>query len=136
TIETGKWAKQASGSVVIRLGETVLLVTANGAKSTRPGMDFLPLTCEYQEKGYAAGRIPGNYFRRESRPSEAEILVCRLMDRPCRPLFPKSWRFDTQLIANVISFDQENAPDVLAMIGASAALHISDLVWGGPICGI
>lgn len=136
TIETGKWAKQASGSVVVRLGETMLLVTANGAKSTRPGMDFLPLTCEYQEKGYAAGRIPGNYFRRESRPSEAEILVCRLMDRPCRPLFPKSWRFDTQLIANVISFDQENAPDVLAMIGASAALHISDLVWAGPICGI
>lgn len=136
TIETGKWAKQASGSVVVRMGETMLLVTANGSKGTRPGMDFMPLTCEYQEKGYAAGRIPGNYFRRESRPSEAEILVCRLMDRPCRPLFPKSWRYDTQIIANVISFDQENAPDVLAMIGASAAIHISDLVWAGPICGI
>jgi polyribonucleotide nucleotidyltransferase len=136
TIETGKWAKQAGGSVVIRMGESMLLVTANGSKGPRPGMDFLPLTCEYQEKGYAAGQIPGNYFRREARPSEAEILVCRLMDRPCRPLFPKSWRIDTQLIANVISFDKENATDVLAMIGASCAIHISDLVWAGPICGI
>ncbi len=136
TIETGKWAKQAGGSIVIRMGESMLLVTANGSKSPRAGMDFLPLTCEYQEKGYAAGQIPGNYFRREARPSEAEILVCRLMDRPCRPLFPKSWRIDTQLIANVISFDNENATDVLAVIGASAAIHISDLVWDGPIAAI
>lgn len=136
TIETGKWAKQASGSVVIRMGETMLLVTANGSKSPRLGMDFLPLTCEYQEKGYAAGQIPGNYFRREARPSEAEVLVCRLIDRPCRPLFPKTWRIDTQIIANVISFDKEHASDVLAMVGASCALHISDLVWGGPIVGI
>ncbi len=136
TIETGKWAKQAGGSVVIRMGESMLLVTANGSKGPRQGMDFLPLTCEYQEKGYAAGQIPGNYFRREARPSEAEILVCRLMDRPCRPLFPKSWRIDTQIIANVVSFDKENATDVLAIIGASCAVHISDLVWGGPICGI
>ncbi|MCP4444206.1 MAG: polyribonucleotide nucleotidyltransferase [Myxococcales bacterium] len=136
TIETGKWAKQASGSIVIRMGESMLLVTANGSKSVREGMNFMPLTCEYQEKGYAAGQIPGNYFRREGRPSEAEILVCRLMDRPCRPLFPKSWRFDTQLIANVISFDQENATDVLAIIGASCALHISDLVWDGPLAAI
>ncbi len=136
TIETGKWAKQASGSVVIRMGETMLLVTANGSKSPRLGMDFMPLTCEYQEKGYAAGQIPGNYFRREARPSEAEVLVCRLIDRPCRPLFPKTWRIDTQIIANVISFDKENASDVLAMVGASCALHISDLVWAGPIVGI
>ena len=136
TIETGKWAKQASGSVVIRMGESMLLVTANGSKGVREGMNFMPLTCEYQEKGYAAGQIPGNYFRREGRPSEAEILVCRLMDRPCRPLFPKSWRFDTQIIANVISFDQENATDVLAIIGASCALHISDLVWDGPLAAI
>lgn len=136
TIETGKWAKQASGSVVIRMGESMLLVTANGSKNVREGMNFMPLTCEYQEKGYAAGQIPGNYFRREGRPSEAEILVCRLMDRPCRPLFPKSWRFDTQIIANVISFDQENATDVLAIIGASCALHISDLVWDGPLAAI
>lgn len=136
TIETGKWAKQASGAVVIRMGESVLLVTANGSKGPREGMDFLPLTCEYQEKGYAAGKIPGNYFRREARPSEDEILVCRLMDRPSRPLFPKTWRIDSQLIANVISFDQENPTDVLAMIGASCAIHISDLVWAGPMAGV
>ncbi|MBL4637007.1 MAG: polyribonucleotide nucleotidyltransferase [Kofleriaceae bacterium] len=136
TIETGKWAKQASGSVVVRMGDTMLLVTANGSKSPRVGMDFMPLTCEYQEKGYAAGQIPGNYFRREARPSEAEVLVCRLIDRPCRPLFPKGWRIDTQIIANVISFDKEHAGDVLAMVGASCALHISDLVWAGPIAGI
>ncbi len=136
TIETGKWAKQASGSVVVRMGDTMLLVTANGSKSPRVGMDFMPLTCEYQEKGYAAGQIPGNYFRREARPSEAEVLVCRLIDRPCRPLFPKGWRIDTQIIANVISFDKEHAGDVLAMVGASCALHISDLVWAGPIVGI
>lgn len=136
TIETGKWAKQAGGSVNIRMGESMLLVTATGSKGPREGMDFLPLTCEYQEKGYSAGKIPGNYFRREGRPSEAEVLVCRLMDRPCRPLFPKSWRVDTQLIANVISFDDENPTDVLAMTGASCALHISDLVWAGPIAGV
>jgi polyribonucleotide nucleotidyltransferase len=136
SIETGKWAKQAGGAVIVRLGETMVLVTANGSKAPREGMDFLPLTCEYQDKFYAAGRIPGSYFRREGRPSEQEILTCRLMDRPCRPLFPKSWRIDTQIIANTISFDKENAPDVLAITGASAALHVSDLVWAGPIAGI
>jgi polyribonucleotide nucleotidyltransferase len=135
-IETGKLAKQAGGAVVVRLGDTMLLVTATGSKGPREGMDFLPLTCEYQEKYYAAGKIPGSYFRREGRPSEDEILVCRLMDRPCRPLFPSSWRIDTQIIANVISFDKENPTDVLAMTGASAALHISDLVWEGPIAGV
>jgi polyribonucleotide nucleotidyltransferase len=136
SIETGKWAKQASGSVVIRMGDSMVLVTANGSKHIREGMDFMPLTCEYQEKGYAAGRIPGSFFRREGRPGENEVLVCRLMDRPNRPLFPKSWRYDTQLIANVVSFDKQNATDVLAMTGASAALHISDLVYGGPIAGV
>jgi polyribonucleotide nucleotidyltransferase len=136
SIETGKWAKQASGAVVVRLGDTMVLVTAAGSKLPREGMDFLPLTCEYQEKFYAAGRIPGSYFRREGRPAESEILVARLMDRPSRPLFPKGWRIDTQLIANVVSFDKENAPDVLAMTGASAALHLSDLVWDGPFAGI
>ncbi|MBT8493087.1 MAG: polyribonucleotide nucleotidyltransferase, partial [Deltaproteobacteria bacterium] len=136
TIETGWWAKQASAAVQIRIGETMLLVTANGSKNVREGMNFMPLTCEYQEKAYAAGKIPGNFFRREGRPGEHEVLVCRLMDRPCRPLFPKSWRFDTQIIANVISYDKENAPDVLAMTGASTALHLSDLVWDGPIAGI
>jgi polyribonucleotide nucleotidyltransferase len=136
SIETGKWAKQAAGAVVVRLGDTMVLVTAGGSKSPREGMDFLPLTCEYQEKFYAAGRIPGSYFRREGRPAESEILVARLMDRPSRPLFPKAWRIDTQLIANVVSFDRENAADVLAMTGASAALHLSDLVWDGPFAGI
>jgi polyribonucleotide nucleotidyltransferase len=100
TIESGKWAKQASGAVVVRMGETMVLVTANGSKQPREGLDFMPLTCEYQDKYYAAGKIPGSYFRREARPSEQEILVCRLMDRPVRPLFPKGWRIDTQIIAN------------------------------------
>jgi polyribonucleotide nucleotidyltransferase len=136
SIETGKWAKQAAGAVVVRLGDTMVLVTAGGSKLPREGMDFLPLTCEYQEKFYSAGRIPGSYFRREGRPSESEVLTARLMDRPSRPLFPKGWRIDTQLIANVVSFDKENAADVLAMTGASAALHLSDLVWEGPYAGI
>jgi polyribonucleotide nucleotidyltransferase len=136
TIETGKWAKLAAGAAVIRLGDSMVLVTAGGSKEPRAGMDFLPLTCEYQEKFYSAGRIPGSYFRREGRPSEQEILICRMIDRPSRPLFPKNWRIDTQIIANVVSFDKENATDVLAMTAASAALHLSDLVWDGPFAGI
>ena len=123
TIETGKMAKQASGAVVIRMGDTMVLVTANGSKGPREGMDFMPLTCEYQEKFYAAGKVPGSYFRREGRPSEAEVLVCRLIDRPCRPLFPKSWRIDTQIIANVISYDDAAPPDVLAMTGGVGGDH-------------
>ncbi len=136
TIESGKWAKQANGAVVVRVGDTMMLVTATGTKAPREGKDFLPLTCEYQEKFYAAGRVPGSYFRREGRPSEAEVLVCRLMDRPTRPLFPKNWRIDTQIICNVLSYDETNPSDVHAMTGASAALHVSDLVWAGPIAGI
>ncbi|HTM22767.1 MAG TPA: polyribonucleotide nucleotidyltransferase, partial [Kofleriaceae bacterium] len=135
SIETGKWAKQAAGAVVVRQGDTMVLVTATGSSKPRE-TDFMPLTCEYQEKFYASGRIPGSYFRREGRPSEAEILVCRLMDRPVRPLFPDSWRIDTQVIATVVSFDEQNPSDVLAMIGASAAVHLSDLVWAGPIAGV
>jgi polyribonucleotide nucleotidyltransferase len=114
TIETGKWAKQASGSVVIRCGESMVLVTAAGSAQPRD-IDFMPLTCEYQEKFYATGKIPGSFFRREGRTTNAEILICRLMDRPIRPLFPKGWFIDTQIIANVISFDKVNATDVLAM---------------------
>jgi polyribonucleotide nucleotidyltransferase len=136
SIETGKWAKQASGSVVVRCGNSMVLVTATASKSPRLGMDFLPLTCEYQEKTYAAGKIPGSFFRREGRPSTEEILTCRLMDRPIRPMFPKAWRCETQLIANVVSFDQANAADVLAMTGTSAALHISDIPWAGPIAAV
>jgi len=135
TIETGKWAKQAGGAILIRSGETVVMVTATGSALPRD-LDFMPLTCEYQEKFYAAGKIPGSYFRREARLTNEETLVCRLMDRPCRPLFPKGWFIDTQIIANVISFDKTHPPDVLAMTGASAAITVSDLVWDGPLVGI
>ncbi|MFP4475558.1 MAG: polyribonucleotide nucleotidyltransferase [Desulfatibacillaceae bacterium] len=133
-IETGKLAKQANGSVVVTYGETITLVTAVASKETRTGMNFVPLTVEYQEKVYAAGRIPGNYFRREiGRPSEKETLTARLIDRPIRPLLPKTWRNETQVIATILSMDQENDPDVLSMVGASAALTISDIPFAGPI---
>ena len=136
-IQTGKLAKQASGSVVVQYGETIVLVTAVSSHELRPGMDFLPLTVEYQEKIYAAGRIPGNYFRREiGRPSEKETLTARLIDRPIRPLFPKNYSYETQVIATVLSMDQENDPDTLAMIGASAALQISDIPFEGPIASV
>ncbi|MBL9012933.1 MAG: polyribonucleotide nucleotidyltransferase [Myxococcales bacterium] len=135
SIETGKWAKQASGSVIIRCGDSMVLVTAQGSAQPRD-IDFMPLTCEYQEKFYSSGKIPGSFFRREGRTTNDEILVCRLMDRPIRPLFPKGWFIDTQIIANVISFDRENATDVLAMTAASCAVHISDLVWDGPLAGV
>ncbi len=113
----------------------MVLVTAAGSQQPRD-IDFMPLTCEYQEKFYSSGKIPGSFYRREGRSTNAEILVARLMDRPVRPLFPKGWFIDTQIIANVVSFDRENATDVLAMTGASAALHISDLVWEGPLAGV
>lgn len=133
TIQSGKVAKQADGAVVVRYGETTVLVTAVAAHDERQA-DFLPLSVEYQEKIYAAGRIPGNYFRREiGRPSEKETLTARLIDRPIRPLFPKKWRHETQVIATVLSMDKENDPDVLAMVGASAALTISDIHFDGPI---
>ncbi|HEX3761653.1 MAG TPA: polyribonucleotide nucleotidyltransferase [Kofleriaceae bacterium] len=134
-VETGKWAKQAGGSVVIRCGDSMVLVTASGSSLPRD-IDFMPLTCEYRENFYSSGKIPGSFFRREGRTTNEEILICRLMDRPVRPLFPKGWFIDTQVIANVVSFDKENPTDVLAMTGASAALHCSDLVWGGPIAGV
>ncbi len=133
SIETGKIAKQASGSVVVQYGDTIVLVAVVSSHEERMA-DFLPLTVEYQEKIYAAGRIPGNYFRREiGRPSEKETLTARLIDRPIRPLFPKEYRCEIQVIATVLSMDQENDPDVLAMIGASAALEISDIPFAGPI---
>jgi len=133
SIQAGKVAKQASGSVVVRYGDTIVLVTTVSAHAERPS-NFLPLTVEYQEKIYAAGRIPGNYFRREiGRPSEKETLTARLIDRPIRPLFPKQYRCETQVIATVLSMDQENDPDILAMVGASAALTISDIPFAGPI---
>ena len=137
SLQTGKVAKQASGSVVVQYGETIVLVTAVSSNELRAGIDFLPLTVEYQEKIYAAGRIPGNYFRREiGRPSEKETLTARLIDRPIRPLFPKKYGYETQVIATVLSMDQENDPDTLAMIGASAALQISDIPFAGPIASV
>ncbi len=134
-IETGKWAKQASGSVVVRCGDSMVLVTAAGSVHPRD-IDFMPLTCEYRENFYSTGKIPGSFFRREGRTTNDEILICRLMDRPIRPLFPKGWFIDTQIIASVVSFDKVNPTDILAMTGASAALHCSDLVWAGPLAGV
>jgi polyribonucleotide nucleotidyltransferase len=135
TIETGRLAKQAHGSVLITFGESVVLVTAVSADE-RPGIDFFPLTCEYVEKTFAAGKIPGGFFKREGRLRDEEILVCRIMDRPLRPLFPDGFRRDTQVIATVFSADKINPTDVLALTGASAALHISDIPWSGPVVGI
>jgi polyribonucleotide nucleotidyltransferase len=136
TIETGRMAKQADGAVLVRYGDTMVLVTAVASMSTRPGVDFMPLTVDYLEKTSAAGRIPGGYFKREGRMTEVEVLTSRIIDRPSRPLFPKGWRFDTQVIAMVISTDRENCSDVLAMVGASCALHISDIPWAGPYAGV
>jgi polyribonucleotide nucleotidyltransferase len=136
SIETGRMAKQADGSVVVRYGDSMVLVTAVASTSVRPGIDFMPLTVDYLEKTSAAGKIPGGYFKREGRLTEAEVLTSRLIDRPCRPLFPKGWRFDTQVIATVLSADRENPTDVLAMTGASMALHLSDIPWGGPYAGV
>ena len=136
SIETGRMAKQADGSVVVRYGDTMVLVTAVASMSVRPGVDFMPLTVDYLEKTSAAGRIPGGYFKREGRMTEVEVLTSRLIDRPSRPLFPKGWRFDTQVIAMVISTDRENASDVLAMTGASTALHLSDIPFAGPYAGV
>jgi polyribonucleotide nucleotidyltransferase len=134
TVETGRLARQADGAVLVRYGETMVLVTAVSTNEMREGIDFVPLTVEYQEKGYAVGRIPGNYFRREiGRPSEKETLTARIIDRPIRPLFPKNYRHETQVIATVLSVDNENDPDVLAVIGSSAALEISDIPFAGPI---
>ncbi|WP_417909615.1 polyribonucleotide nucleotidyltransferase [Candidatus Electronema sp. PJ] len=132
--ETGKMAKQADGSVLVSCGDTMVLVTVVAEKREKEDMGFMPLTIEYQERLYAAGRIPGNYFRREiGRPSEKEILTSRLIDRPLRPLFPKGYRAETQLIATVFSAEQEIDPDILAMNGASAALMLSDIPWNGPV---
>jgi polyribonucleotide nucleotidyltransferase len=136
TIETGKMAKQANGSVVVRSGDTMVLVTAVASKSAKEGQDFFPLTVNYQEKAYAGGKIPGGFFKREARPSDNETLTCRLIDRPIRPLFPETFLNDTQIMATVISADKDNDPGILAMIGASAALEVSDIPFAGPIAGV
>ncbi len=135
--ETGEVARQAGGSVLMRYGDTVVIVTATKEDRVREGIDFVPLSVDYQEMSYAAGRIPGSFFRREiGRPSEKETLTSRLIDRPIRPLFPKKWGFETQVIATVMSVDMQNEPDVIALTGASAALHISSIPFGGPVAAV
>src|SRR2546422_8806637 len=135
-LETGKLAKQAGGSVVVRYGDSVVLVTACRAASAREGIDFLPLTVDYREYTYASGRIPGGFFKREGKPSEKEVLTSRLIDRPCRPLFPSGWRYETQIIALLMSADQDNDSDVLAITGASAALALSEIPLEKTIAGV
>ena len=135
SIETGKIAKQADGAVIVRYGDTMVLVAAMGTKP-REGIDFFPLTVEYREYGYAAGRIPGNYFRREGRPSEKETLTSRLIDRPIRPMFQEGYNSETQVVASVISADELYDADVLSITGASAALFLSDIPFETPIAGV
>ena len=132
-LETGKVARQADGCVIVTYGESTVLCAVVGEKQPKPGLDFFPLTVHYVEKAYAAGKIPGGFFKREGRPTEKETLVSRLIDRPIRPLFAKGFKNETQVIAQVLSHDQENETDVPAMIAASAALTISGLPFMGPI---
>ncbi|MGH7775318.1 MAG: polyribonucleotide nucleotidyltransferase, partial [Candidatus Binatia bacterium] len=136
SIEVGRVAKQADGAALVRYGETVVLVTAVAAKDLRADTDFFPLTVDYQEKTFAAGKIPGGFFKREGRPSEKEILTSRLIDRSIRPLFSDGLRCETQVIATVLSADRENDPDVVAMLGASLALEVSDIPFNGPLAGV
>src|SRR5213595_2542984 len=132
-IETGKYAKQADGAVSVQLGDTIVVVAAVAATSVKPGQDFFPLTVDYREKAAAAGRFPGGYFKREGRPTEKEILTCRMIDRPIRPLFPKDWYNEVQVQSILLSADGENDPDILSIIGASASLMVSDIPWDGPL---
>src|SRR6201994_2015139 len=132
-LETGRIARQADGAVLATYGETVVLATAVGMREPKPGIDFFPLTVNYQEKFYAAGKIPGGYFKREGRPSERETLISRLIDRPIRPLFVEGYRHDTQVVVTVLSHDLINDPDVLAMVAASAALTLSGVPFMGPV---
>src|SRR5687768_15762702 len=136
SLETGKLAKQAGGAVIVRSGDTVVLVTACRAASAREGIDFLPLTVDYRENTYASGRIPGGFFKREGKPPEKEVLTSRLIDRPIRPLFPSGWRNETQIIALVLSADELNDSDVLSITGASAALALSSVPQTRTIAGV
>ncbi|NOX89641.1 MAG: polyribonucleotide nucleotidyltransferase, partial [Calditrichaeota bacterium] len=136
SIETGKLAKQAHGSALVRYGDTIVLVTVVASEEPNERRDFVPLTVEYREKMFSAGKIPGGFIKREGRPSEKEILSARLIDRPIRPLFPEGYFYETQIIASVLSMDRENEPDVLAAIGASAALAFSDIPFDGPIATV
>src|SRR5215217_6223564 len=136
TLETGKLAKQADGAVMVRYGDSVVLVTACRAANAREGIDFLPLTVDYREYTYASGRIPGGFFKREGKPAEKEVLTSRMIDRPIRPLFPEGWRYESQIIALVLSADNENDTDVLAITGASAALALSEIPLQKTIAGV
>ncbi|MDK2903515.1 MAG: polyribonucleotide nucleotidyltransferase, partial [Clostridiales bacterium] len=133
TIETGKLAEQANGAVLVRCGDTTVFVAVTASKEPREGIDFFPLSVDFEEKLYAVGKIPGGYIKREGKPTEKAILTSRLIDRPIRPLFPKGYRNDVQIVAMPLSVEQDVLPDVLAMIGASAALSISDIPFEGPI---
>src|SRR3982751_2396153 len=135
-LETGKLAKQAGGSVIVRYGDSVVLVTACRAASPREGIDFLPLTGDYREYTYASARIPGGFFKREGKPAEKEVLTSRCIDRPVRPLFPDGWRYESQIIALVLSADNENDTDVLAITGASVALGLSEIPLQKTIAGV
>lgn len=136
SIETGRLARQADGAVLVRIGDTVVLATAVVSDKAREGIDFLPLVVNYQEKAYAAGKIPGGFFKREGRPGERETLISRLIDRPIRPLFPKGFRNEIQVIITTLSSDQENDSDIIGIIGASTALHLSKIPFAGPIGGV
>ncbi|MCL0085608.1 polyribonucleotide nucleotidyltransferase, partial [Thermodesulfovibrionales bacterium] len=135
-IETGQMARQASGAVVVKYGDTIVLATVVVDKKVREGIDFVPLTIDYQEKAYSAGKIPGGFLKREGRLSEKEILISRLIDRPLRPLFPSGFYSETQGIVSVLSFGNENVADILGIIGMSAAIHISEIPFNGPIGAI
>src|ERR671919_1142919 len=136
SLESGRLAKQADGAVVVRAGDTMVLVTACASPMAREGIDFLPLTVDYREYTYASGRIPGGFFKREGKPAEKEVLTSRVIDRPIRPLFPAGWRYETQIIALVLSADTENDTDVLAITGASAALAVSEIPFEKTIAGV
>ena len=133
TLETGKFARQADGAIIATLGETVVIATAVGAKKVAEGQDYFPLSVNYQEKYYAAGKIPGGYFKREARPTESETLISRLIDRPIRPLFPDEFKNEVQLLPTVISYDKENEADILSITASSAALAISGMPFMGPV---
>ncbi len=133
TIEIGKIAKQADGSALLRYGDTMMLVTATSRKELKEGKDFLPLIVDYRENTYAAGKIPGGFFKREGRPSEREILMARQIDRPIRPLFPEGYHYDTQVVGLLLSADLESEPDTLGVVGASAALYFSDIPFTTPL---
>ncbi|MGZ4102522.1 MAG: polyribonucleotide nucleotidyltransferase, partial [Bacteroidia bacterium] len=133
TLETGKLAKQADGSVVLKIGDTMLLATVVSSKEAKEGVDFLPLTVDYQEKYASTGRIPGGFFRREAKLSDYEVLICRIIDRAMRPLFPEDYHADIQLMVNLISSDKKTMPDALVGLAASAAVAVSDIPFNGPI---